>query len=63
MNKQTRKDILQLGIEPMTTTGLHDQCSNHSAIQAQFYVYFSSLNDILIIESQRKQNVDIGYKN
>ena len=29
MNKQTRKDMLQLGIEPMTRTGLHDQRSNH----------------------------------
>ena len=26
--QQTRKDMLQLGIEHMTRTGLHDQCSN-----------------------------------
>ena len=29
INKQTRKDMLRLEIEPMTMTGLHDQCSNH----------------------------------
>ena len=35
MNKQIRKNMLQLAIEPMTRTGLHDQCSNHWAIEAQ----------------------------
>ena len=28
MNKQTRKEMLKLGIEPMIKTGLHDQCYN-----------------------------------
>ena len=46
MSKQIREVMLQLGIEPMSKTGLHDQCSNHSAIQAQFHAYFSYFNDI-----------------
>ena len=35
MNQQTRKDMLQLAIKPMTRTGLHEQRFNHSAIEAQ----------------------------
>ena len=38
--------MLQLGIQRMIKTGLHDQCPNHRAIEAQSYVYDSSLNDI-----------------
>ena len=51
MNKQTRKDVLQLRIEPMARTGLHEQCSNHWAIEAQssHIVFFSEW--YLIIES------------
>ena len=37
MNKQIGKGMLQLRIELMTKTGLYDQCSNHSAIEVQFY--------------------------
>ena len=43
MKKRTRKDMLRLEIEPMTRTGLHDQCCNHSTIEAQssHIVFFS----------------------
>ena len=33
MNKQIRRVMLQLGIEPMIKTDLHDQCSNHRAVE------------------------------
>ena len=36
MNKQTRKDMLEVGIEAMTRTGFHHDSSNHWAIEAQF---------------------------
>ena len=64
MNKQIRKDMLELGIEPMTRTGLHDQCSNHWAIEVQssHIVFFSKW--YFIIESiSRRYDVHhaLGY--
>ena len=50
VSKPMRKNILQLGIEPMTKTGSHDQCSHDRAVQEEFRAYFSSPNDILTIE-------------
>ena len=51
MNKQTRKDMLQVGIEAVTRTGLHHQRSLYSSIEAQssHIVFFSEW--YLIIES------------
>ena len=55
-DEQTRKDMLQLGIEPMPSVLTIEPSK-------QFYASLSSLNDIAIIESQRMYNVVIVHKN
>ena len=51
MNKQTRKDMLQLGNEPMTRSALYEQRFNHWAIEAKSSHIVSFSEEYLIIES------------